>query len=111
MDDGITCIYNADNIVKIIFPNGKEKITEADLPDNLNLTFLKEIVLPSSVKEIGENTFAYSGLEKINLENVEKIGDHAFYKCKNLKEVELPSVKDHTRMSLWAVDIMNYQAA
>ena len=92
MDDGITCIYNADNIVKIIFPKGKEKITRADLPDNL--TFLKEVVLPPSVKEIGRDAFEYAGLEKINLENVEKIGRGAFYKCRNLKEVELPSVKE-----------------
>ena len=92
MDDGITCIYNADNIVKIIFPNGKEKITAADLP--ANLTSLKEVVLPPSVKEIGKDAFEYSSIEKINLENVEKIGYGAFYKCKNLKEVELPSVKE-----------------
>ena len=87
MDDGITCIYNADNTVKIIFPNGKEKITETDLPDNLK--FLKEVVLPPSVKEIGENTFAYSGLEKINLENVEKIGDRAFNRS-GIKKIIIP---------------------
>ena len=92
MDDGITCIYNADNIVKIIFPNGKEKITAADLP--ANLTSLKEVVLPPSVKEIGRDAFEYSRLEKINLENVEKIGENAFYKCKNLKEAKLSSVKE-----------------
>ena len=91
MDDGITCIYN-DNIVKIIFPEGKEKITKADLP--ANLAFLKEVVLPPSVKEIGEDAFKYSGLEKINLENVEKIGNYAFSGCKNLKEVIPSSVKE-----------------
>ena len=92
MDDGITCIYNGDNIVKIIFPKGKEKITKADLP--ANLAFVKEVVLPPSVKEIGEYAFADSGLEKINLENVEKIGNSAFIGCENLKEVELSSVKE-----------------
>ena len=93
MDDGITCIYNGDNIVKIIFPKGKEKITKADLP--ANLAFVKEVVLPPSVKEIGEYAFADSGLEKINLENVEKIGNSAFNGCKSLKEIVLPpSVKE-----------------
>ena len=93
MDDGITCIYNGDNIVKIIFPEGKEKITKADLP--ANLAFLKEVVLPPSVKEIGEDAFENIGLEKINLENVEIIGDYAFIGCKNLKEIVLPpSIKE-----------------
>ena len=92
MDDGITCIYNADNIVKIIFPKGKEIITKADVP--ANLTSLKEVVLPPSVKEIGEDAFEYSRLEKINLENVEIIGDCAFYKCRNLKEAKLSSAKE-----------------
>ena len=93
MDNGITCIYNADNIVKIIFPKGKEIITKADIP--ANLTSLKEVVLPPSVKEIGEDAFKYSRLEKINLENIEKIGESAFSWCEHLKEVVLPpSIKE-----------------
>ena len=50
--------------------------------------------MPPSVKEIGEGAFYCSGLEKINLENVEKIGDYAFYECENLKEATLSSVKE-----------------
>ena len=50
--------------------------------------------MPPSVKEIGSSAFENSDLEKINLENVEKIGDYAFSGCKNLKEAELSSVKE-----------------
>lgn len=57
---------------------------------------IKEVILPDSVKTIGNWAFALSeGLEKIDLGTVQTIGDHAFYRCSTLKFVELPdSVTD-----------------
>ena len=47
-----------------------------------------------SVKEIRNYAFAHSGLEKVSLENIEKIGHCAFNRCESLKEAKLFSVKE-----------------
>ena len=51
---------------------------------------VKEIILPSSLKEICFEAFSESAIEKAIIPyGVERIGDHAFYNCNSLKEVEL----------------------
>ncbi len=58
---------------------------------------IKELVLPDSVREIGERAFAYcSSLEKISFSaNLERIGEFAFRDCYALKSVTIPdSVKE-----------------
>ena len=50
---------------------------------------VKEVVLPESVKEIGDWAFCGSGIERINLENVSSIGSYAFADCRKLTEVDL----------------------
>ena len=64
------------NIEKVIVPSGTTKIGSEFF---YNYGKMKEVVLPKSVKEI-EKTAFYSTkkLEKINLENIEAIGDRAF---------------------------------
>ena len=53
---------------------------------------LKEITIPSTIKEIGGTAFSSSGLEKVTLsEGLETIGMHAFSYCENLKEINIPS--------------------
>ena len=54
--------------------------------------YLKELVLPNSVKVIKHNAFWYAkGLEKITLpENLESIGSSAFLGCENLEYIKLP---------------------
>ena len=53
---------------------------------------LKEITIPSTIKEIGGSAFSSSGLERVTLsEGLETIGMHAFSYCENLKEINIPS--------------------
>ena len=55
----------------------------------------KNIVLPNSIKSIGNYALAYSRVENISLnDGLERIGDKVFYNCFNLKSLHLPkSVK------------------
>lgn len=55
---------------------------------------LKEIVIPSFVKEIGKSAFRGAKVEKVVFEdgsNLVKVGDSAFRDCANLVDVTLPS--------------------
>lgn len=59
-------------------------------------TSLKEVVLPSSLKKLGEYTFCFcSSLERVVLnDGLEQIGVGAFGDCTNLKNISVPmSVK------------------
>ena len=56
-------------------------------------TNLKKVVLPQTLTTIGVKAFSQSGVEEIDLKNVETIGSRAFESCKNLKSVDLTSVK------------------
>jgi hypothetical protein len=73
----------------ITIPEGTEAIGMSAFADCTNL---KEVKLPSTLREIGLYAFAGSGIEHLVIpEGVEKIGGCAFEDCKNLKEVKLPS--------------------
>ena len=53
---------------------------------------LKEINLPNSVTEIGEEAFYFCGIEELELPtNLKIIGDSAFFRCKNLRTVYIPT--------------------
>lgn len=61
---------------------------------------IKEVILPNSIKTIGNWTFASSeSIEKINLGAVQSIGDRAFYCCRALNFVELPDSVIHLGIS------------
>ncbi len=66
------------------------KITSVG-PQSFTLTSIEEIILPNSVKEIGDSAFA--GLESLNKvtfgNGLTKIGTEAFNKCQ-LSSIELP---------------------
>ena len=54
-------------------------------------SWLDEVVIPGSVKKIGEHAFAKTGLILVILEDgIESIGTAAFANCGNLKQVTLP---------------------
>ena len=73
----------------IIIPQNVTKIGDGAFRD---LTGLRSIVIPGTVKEIGE--YAFSGnptLENVVIEEgVEKIGASAFRDCANLKKIRFP---------------------
>ncbi len=72
----------------LVFPEGMETISDFLF---LNCKDLKgEIVLPSTIREIGDGAFFQSKISSINFpEGLNRIGDAAFYACR-LKEVRLP---------------------
>lgn len=56
--------------------------------------FINEVKLPTTLKTIGINAFAYCrSLETIDLSGVTEIGSHAFGACSALKSVDLSGVK------------------
>lgn len=56
--------------------------------------FINEVKLPTTLKTIGVNAFAYCrSLETIDLSGVTEIGSHAFGACSALKSVDLSGVK------------------
>lgn len=72
-----------------------------EIPDNIskigNRVFynnknIKNVSLPSSIKEIGDFAFARSTVETLNIpEGTEKIGYAAFYNCNDLYDLNIPS--------------------
>ncbi|CAK7010028.1 MAG: hypothetical protein EUB_01663 [Eubacterium sp.] len=61
---------------------------------------INEVILPDSIKTIGNWAFASSeSIEKINLGAVQSIGDRAFYCCSALNFVELPDSVIHLGIS------------
>ncbi len=53
---------------------------------------VEDIRLPSTLKTIGSYCFAYSSqIRTINLNNVVRINNNAFYMCYGLEEIEIPS--------------------
>lgn len=57
---------------------------------------LEEVVLPKTIKRIGDNAFRTSNLVHINLpEGLETIGEWAFYSCRKLELAEFPSTLKH----------------
>ena len=64
---------------------------EADVSD-LYYTDMKEVILPETLNEIGDDSFRYCSLMKeINIpESVVRIGEYAFAACKSLEKIILP---------------------
>lgn len=63
------------------------------LPDFTKCTKLKKVVIPQSVKKIGENAFCNNtGLETVELdEGLSELAFMAFCDCENLKQINLPA--------------------
>ena len=61
-----------------------------------HLNLIKEVIIPNSVKVIGDWAFSSSSIEKVIIpSSVEKIGEYAFSGCRKLKEVLVsPGVKN-----------------
>ena len=78
-----------------------ESLTSINLPKNLNIlgsyaflncSSLKNIFIPNGITEWGFETFAFSGLENITLENgITSLPNSCFAGCVNLKEITIPS--------------------
>ncbi|MDE6294159.1 MAG: leucine-rich repeat protein [Clostridiales bacterium] len=74
-----SAFYGNEYIEKVIIPEGITSIMRATF---FNCSNLKEVVLPESLTSIEYMAFANCNkLEKINLENVQSVGDSAFWGC------------------------------
>lgn len=73
----------------LVLPEGFEKLDRAVFANCTSLT--GKVVLPSTIKEIGEAAFWRAKISAINFpEGLEKIGYGAFYACR-LEEVRIPN--------------------
>ena len=73
----------------LVFPEGMEEIADLAFLNCRSLT--GEVVLPSTMKTIGNGSFFSCKITKVNLpEGLREIGDAAFYACR-LKEIHIPN--------------------
>lgn len=80
-------IFNyCKNLKEVHLPKGLEKLNGFE-----ECTALETVKIPDTVKEISHFGFANSGIVTIELPNgLEKIGDSAFYGCKNIEDIVIP---------------------
>lgn len=66
---------------------------EYNVLNGLNNEHIEKVVLPKTLKKIGDYTFhRFEKMSKINIpEGVESIGEEAFCGCKSLKSITIPS--------------------
>lgn len=87
--DAIPWLKHQVNIVKIVVEEGITGISSFVFTGTKSL---KEVTLPSTLKSIGQDAFAESAVETLNLpEGLETIAARAFTECSNLKEVTIPA--------------------
>ena len=97
-------IYIVENSIKTKLAEIKddtlyieEDVKEIGILKNIlsreKLNKIKSIIIPNSIKEIGDETFAYCfSIESITIPNsVKKIEDSAFYNCTSLKSITIPN--------------------
>lgn len=97
-------------VEKIVIPNTVIEIGELIWSDSAKGAFescsnLKEVVIPNSVKIIGNSTFKKcSSLQEITIPtSVTNVGSYAFYHCTNLQKIYVP-FKEGEQPEGWDVD-------
>ena len=84
-------VYAPDFVKKIVIEEG---ITSIGRYAFSSFDYVTEVVLPESVKIIGDQAFYYCyNLQTIDLSCVEELKDGAFYECDALTSVDLASVR------------------
>ena len=77
------------SLTEVTIPEG---ITRIDREAFSGCWRLKKISLPKTLRSIGSEAFAETGLESIEIpEGVTEIGDRVFYLCDKLEKVVIPS--------------------
>ena len=84
-------------ITKVVVGEGITKIGDAafvllDDEDDVLTTSIKEILLPTSLEEIGTFSFVGASIEKIVIpDGTSKLGGDAFFSCTSLSEITIPA--------------------
>ena len=79
--------------IVLIIPEGTKKIGFTDICDYIHNNLIEEIVLPSTLEIIEENTFFdFVEIKKINIpKSVNQIGSQAFWGLDQMKELIVPN--------------------
>ena len=86
--EGIFSDYSGNDAV-VNIPGETERIGNRAFYQD---SYLEGVVIPDSVKEIGDFSFARSGISSVEIPpSVTDIGYAAFYECMTLSEVSIPS--------------------
>lgn len=67
---------------------------------------ISSIVLPNTVKTIGENAFCNTNLESITSNGVTEILKHSFYGCDMLSSIEFPELRYIGREALFGCELL-----
>lgn len=79
---------NLDNLREIILPSSLKNIGDGAFYSCANL---RTVIIPESVTSIGDWAFAHSGIEFIRLpESIDTIRNWTFYSCNKLQRIQLP---------------------
>ena len=72
--------------------------------DSPILLYLREVILPNTIKEIGGYAFCrLSALQKVNIpKSVERIGEYAFSSCSSLQKIDLSSLSQLREIGSYA---------
>lgn len=79
---------------KMVIEEGVEQVSESAFEKMQ----VEEVVLPTTLKKIGEDAFRESTVKKINLDEVKVIGDSAFRNCTKLQKINL---KEKVELGDW----------
>ena len=94
---------------------GKQYTIDSIAPNALsNITNLKCVRIPGSVRSIGEHAFSYSPeMEMVFIgDGVERIESAAFYDCDKLRDISIPaSVKYIDPEAFWSKNISSFNVA
>lgn len=97
--DKKTLISYPNDVDRLVIPESVEKIGDVAFRDNY---YLKEIILPNGIVEIGNAAFLNSSITKVVLpEGLTKIGQSAFKSCSELESIVIPSTV--TSIGDWAI--------
>ncbi|EAX99790.1 Leucine Rich Repeat family protein [Trichomonas vaginalis G3] len=91
--DSITEIPSFVGLKKVKFVNiDASQVTK--IPDYCfyNSKKLKEVTIHQGLTGIGDYAFAFTTIEKINLENVNNIGPNSFAYCSQYKDLKIPQL-------------------
>ena len=92
-EDGKTILGVTDNtITNIVIPEGVEEIGKLAFQ---NIHTIKSVQLPNSLKKIGNQAFAATGLVALRIpEGVKEIGLAAFFNSRSLRSISIPSTME-----------------
>lgn len=89
---GYAMFYNMPSLESLTLPDGTTKIGEYAMAQDRHANFrLAEVVIPSTVTEIGAYAFYYAGIKEVTVPNgVTRIEDYTFWHCQKLQKATLP---------------------